>query len=150
MLVLFLLLSLAAGAIGRAVVPPTFATWYPSLNKPSWTPGAQVFAVVWTSLFVLMGVSAWLVWRAAGMYRAEVPLLLFCIQLAFNAAWTWIFFGLHRLGLALLENIALWILVIITTVSFWRIRRSAGVLMLPYVGWLVFAIVLNGTIWWMN
>lgn len=150
MLAVFILLAVAAGAIGRAVNPPTLTTWYAALHRPSWTPSPAEFRIVWTSIFVLMGIAAWMVWKTAGFYEAEMPLLLFFIQLALNAAWSWIFFGLHNMAAAYAENIAVWALTIATAVLFWRIRRVAGVLMLPGIAWLCFSLVLNAAIWRMN
>lgn len=123
--------------------------WYDELAKPSWNPPSWVFGPVWTALYVLMGVAAWLVWDRHGR-SARGALTLFVVQLLFNAAWSAIFFGLQSPGLAFAEILVLWALIVATTVAFWRLRAVAGGLMLPYLAWVSFAAVLNFTIWRLN
>jgi tryptophan-rich sensory protein len=120
--------------------------WYADLHKPSWNPPALVFGPVWTLLYVLMAVAAWLVWREGGWKIQRVPLGLFLCQWLLNALWTPLFFGLHRSGLAFAEIILLWLVLAATLRSFWRVRQAAGVLLVPYLAWVTFAAVLNFTI----
>lgn len=124
--------------------------WYASLAKPSWNPPSAVFAPVWSLLYVSMGVAAWLVWRQAGFEGAKLALGLFAGQLVLNALWSWLFFGLHRPDVAFVDIVALWLLILIVTVLFWRESRTAGALMLPYLAWVGFASCLNFAVWRLN
>jgi benzodiazapine receptor len=139
--------SFAAAWIGSRYMP---GTWYASLVKPSWNPPNVVFAPVWTVLYVLMAVAAWLVWRAAGFTGAGFALTLYLVQLLLNALWSYLFFGLHRPDLALLDICALWGLILVVAVLFWRESWGAGALMIPYLAWVAFAAVLNFTLWRLN
>jgi tryptophan-rich sensory protein len=124
--------------------------WYDALAKPAWTPPNAVFAPVWTILYVLMAVAAWLVWRRAGFMRAGVALSLFIAQLVLNALWSYLFFGAHRADLAFFEIVVLWAVILVVAVLFWREVRAAGVLMLPYLAWVGFAACLNFALWQLN
>lgn len=150
-LVVFLIICFAAAAIGGIVTGPAIGGWYETLNKPSWQPPAWVFGPVWTVLYLLMAIAAWLVWRQAGARSAAtVPLSLFAVQLVLNVVWSWIFFYLQRPGWAVLELIVLWLAIAVTTLTFYRRSKLAAGLMLPYLGWVTFAGVLNFTIWRLN
>jgi benzodiazapine receptor len=146
-LVGWLVVSLAAGGVGSRFMP---GAWYASLAKPSWTPPNGVFGPVWTALYVMMGVAAWLVWRRAGFKAAAAALVAFLAQLVLNALWSYLFFGLHRPGVALIEIGALWVAILATVVLFWRENPRAGALMLPYLAWVGFASVLNFALWRLN
>jgi len=124
--------------------------WYAGLNKPAWNPPAWVFAPAWTFLYATMAVAAWLVWREGGWRAQRRALGLFVLQWVLNALWTPLFFGLHRAGLALVDIFGLWLVLAATLVAFWRVRRAAGVLLLPYLAWVTFATALNFTIWRLN
>lgn len=139
--------SLGAGWFGSRFQP---GRWYADLVKPSWTPPDAVFAPVWTTLYVLMGVAAWTVWRARGFAGARLALSLFFCQLLLNALWSFVFFGLHRPGLAFLEIVALWSAVLATTIAFWKKSAPAGLMLAPYLAWVSFAAVLNLWIWRLN
>lgn len=143
----WVLLSFAAGAIGSQFMPDA---WYLELTKPSWNPPGWVFGPVWTTLYAMMGTAAWLVWRREGFAEARTELLLFVGQVVLNAAWSWLFFGAHRIGLALLDIIALLIMILILVRLFGRIDRRAGWLMIPYAAWVAFATALNTSIWQLN
>jgi benzodiazapine receptor len=143
-LVGWVVLCFAAAAIGANFAP---GTWYAALAKPPWNPPNWIFGPVWTTLYLLMGVAAWLVWRAHGPVWA---LGLFVAQLLLNAAWSWLFFGRHRPDLALLDIAALWLAIAATVVAFWRVRPLAGALLLPYLAWVSFAVLLNAEIWRRN
>lgn len=126
--------------------------WFDALHKPTWNPPNWLFAPVWTTLYVLIGISVWLVWRqkdAAPALRRRALILFWC-QLALNLAWTPIFFGLHQPMLAFAEICLLWISILATAVAFGRVRALAGYLFAPYLLWVSFALILNGTIWLMN
>ena len=124
--------------------------WYAGLYKPSWNPPAWIFGPVWTLLYVLMAVAAWLVWREGGWKRQRLPLGLFLLQWLLSALWTPLFFGLHRSGLAFAEIVLLWLVLATTLWSFWQVRKAAGVLLVPYLAWVTFAAMLNFTIWRLN
>ena len=124
--------------------------WYAELHKPSWNPPSWIFGPAWTLLYVMMAVAAWLVWREGGWRTQRLALGLFLLQWLLNALWTPLFFGWHRLGLAFAEIIILWLALAATVFSFWRVRRSAGLLLLPYLAWVSFAAALNFTIWRLN
>ena len=124
--------------------------WYDALEKPAWNPPNWLFGPVWGILYLLMAVSAWLVWREHGFAGAAVPLGVFVVQLGLNAAWSWIFFGRHELGLALIEIIVLWGGIVVTMIGFWRLNPVSGILLVPYLLWVTFAAVLNLTLWRLN
>ena len=141
-------LSFLAAVPGGAAVAT--ATEYQTLAQPAWAPPSWVFGPVWTVLYVLMGVAAWLVWREAGFSAASVALGLFLTQLALNAVWTPLFFGAGLRGWAFLDIVLLALVLTATIVAFWRVRPLAGALLVPYLAWVSFAAVLNFAIWRMN
>jgi benzodiazapine receptor len=149
-LVVFVAMCLGVGGLGAMATTPEIQGWYKTLAKPSWNPPDSVFGPVWTTLFVLMGVAAWLVWQQGGFKAAAKPLSLFAVQLALNVAWSWIFFGLHQPGWAFVEIVVLWLAIVTTPVAFFRCAKVAGWLLVPYLAWVSFASVLNFTIWRMN
>lgn len=143
----FLVLSFGAAALGSPFIP---GEWYASIAKPSWNPPSWVFGPVWTLLYTMMAVAAWLVWqRGAGRAR-RVALGLFGVQLALNAAWTPLFFGLHLMGIAFAEILLLWIAIVATIMAFGRVHRVAAWLLAPYLAWVSFAAFLNFTLWRLN
>ena len=148
-LVLFGWLALCFLASGTAVFVSA-GGWYASLPKPSWNPPSWIFAPVWSLLYALMAVAAWLVWREGGWKLRACALSLFLLQLLLNALWTPLFFGMHLTGLAFAEIIALWFVLAATLRSFWRVRKAAGALLIPYLAWVSFAATLNFSIWRMN
>ena len=145
----WLALCFAAAAVG-AVASSESALFYGQLDLPGWAPPAWLFGPVWTILYILMGISAWLVWRVNGFYPAGKALTLFIVQLAANAVWTWIFFVWKQGSLAFFEIIFLWGLLIATMIAFRRIKPIAAVLLLPYFIWVSFASVLTYTVWKLN
>lgn len=124
--------------------------WYASLRKPSWNPPGWVFGPVWVALYTTMALAAWLVWRRGGFAAQGRPLALFLVQLVLNAAWTPLFFGLHRPGLAFAEILLLWLAIVATLAMFRPVSRTAAWLLVPYVAWVSFASVLNGSVWRLN
>jgi benzodiazapine receptor len=146
-LVVSLLLVAAFAAIGSRFAP---GAWYQQIAKPLWTPPNWLFGPVWTALYILMGVAAWLVWRQREARRVHFALAVYVLQLVLNSLWSWIFFGQQRIGLALADLIVLWILIVLNVFLFWRVRRLAGILLLPYIAWVGFAGMLNRTIWDLN
>lgn len=140
---------LVAGISGT-LTAQQIPTWYASLAKPGFNPPNELFGPVWTVLYGLMAISAWLAWRTPESPSRRLGLAFFWLQLALNFAWSLLFFRLHTILLAAVEIIALWLAILATTLFFARIRRSAAWLMLPYLAWVAFATVLNWAIWRLN
>jgi tryptophan-rich sensory protein len=126
------------------------ASFYGQLAQPSWAPPASVFGPVWSVLYAMMGIAAWLVWREGGFAARRRALTVFVVQLALNALWSWLFFAWHHGALALLDIALLWVLIVVTIVLFWRVRPLAGALLLPYLAWVSFASALNYAVWQLN
>jgi translocator protein len=147
----FLALCLLTGTLGGIVTAESLDNWYALISKPPWNPPSWIFAPVWTTLYVLMAVAAWLVWRR-GTHGAAVKsaLVLFFLQLALNGLWPFVFFGAHEIGLAVANIAALWIVLALTIWGFFGVSIWAGILMLPYIAWVTFASVLNYVIWQLN
>ncbi|HET9066152.1 MAG TPA: TspO/MBR family protein [Gemmatimonadales bacterium] len=143
----WVIVAFTAAAIGSQFMPDV---WYESLAKPSWNPPNSVFGPVWTVLYTMMGTAAWLVWRRGGFRGGSVALVLFGSQLVLNAAWSYLFFGAHYIGYALLDIVALLVLIVMLIWRFGRIDRRAGWLMVPYAAWVAFATALNASIWQLN
>lgn len=148
-LVGWLAVSYLAAAIG-AVASVRAGAFYAGLVRPAWAPPAALFGPVWTVLYALMGIAAWVAWRAGGFAAARAALTLFLVQLAVNALWSWLFFGWHRGGLAVADILLLLALIVATLVAFWRIRKAAAALLVPYLLWVGFACALNYSVWQLN
>jgi translocator protein len=145
----WLLLCLAAGAVG-ALASANAPEFYGALDKPAWAPPANWFGPVWTFLYLLMGIAAWLVWKTRRWAGARGALGLFIGQLALNALWTWIFFVWRLGGLALAEILLLALFILATIAAFWRIRPLAGALLVPYLLWVAYATALTAALWQRN
>ena len=141
---------LAVAGVGGVVTRLSVDGWYQGLVKPPFNPPDWVFAPVWTTLYLLMALAAWRVWRHRQSPGRRSALLLFAIQLSLNLLWSCLFFGLKAVGLAFIEIVALWPTIVATAMRFRHIDAAAGWLMVPYVAWVSFAVVLNGAIWWLN
>ena len=148
-LVGWLLASLATGVAG-ALATRHARDFYAGLVRPAWAPPGWVFGPVWTTLYLLMGVSVWLVWRTAGWSGATVALSLFVVQLVCNAAWSWFFFAWRRGALALADILLLLALIVATMFAFAQVHTLAMVLLIPYIGWVAFATLLTLAIWRAN
>ena len=148
-LVTWLIVSFMAATIGGAATIQA-GPFYTQLLRPDWAPPPTIFGPVWTVLYVLMGIAAWLVWRVGGFRAARPALTLFLVQLALNALWSWLFFGWHRGALAFVDILLLLALIVVTLLAFWRIRPLAGVLLVPYLLWVSFASALNYSVWQLN
>ena len=138
----------AVAGIAGVVTATSVDTWYPTLAKPAFTPPDRVFGPVWTALYAMMALAAWLAWRRVGWEGRA--LRLFFAQLGLNFAWSVLFFGWQLIGLALVDIALLLVLIGLTAVAFWRIDRRAGLLLAPYLLWVAYAGALNGAIWLMN
>jgi len=150
MLPAFLAICFAAAGLGAWFNAGALEGWYPNLRKPTWTPPPWVFAPVWTVLYLCMALAAWLVWRRAERPERRTALILFSIQLVLNVAWSGLFFGLRRPGIAFAEIVILWVAIAATLWGFSRVSTPAAWLFVPYLAWVTFAAALNGSIWWMN
>ena len=124
--------------------------WYANLEKPGFTPPNWVFGPAWTTLYCLMAVAAWLVWRERRTAKIAPAMAIFLTQLVFNGAWSFLFFGAHRIAAALVDILLLDSAVVIAVVLFWRVRPIAGLLLAPYLLWIGFATALNFSIWQLN
>ena len=145
---LFVIATLAVGASASLFTEPNIGGWYAHLVRPAIAPPNWVFAPVWTTLYVVMAYAAWRVWKKTGLKSLEMA--GWGIQLAFNFAWSLIFFGLHQMGAALGEIILLDLAILYTAALFWRRDGIAGALMLPYLAWTLFATVLTDAFWQLN
>lgn len=145
----WLLLTFAAAAIG-AVASADAGAFYGQLARPGWAPPGWLFAPVWSVLYVLMGVAAWIVWRAHGFKGARAALALYVTQLAANALWTWLFFVWHQGAFAFAEILLLWCLIVATVAAFWRLNALAAIMLLPYLAWVTFASALTFSTWKLN
>ena len=150
-LVLSLAISVIVGVSGGFFSVNEIPGWYLHLNKPSWNPPNWVFAPVWTSLFVLNGISLFLVWKNSAQARLKkIAIALFFIQLVLNFFWSFFFFHQHAMGWALVEIVILWIFILLTIFAFGKISNLAAWLLVPYICWVSFAVVLNYSIWKLN
>ena len=134
----------------RAGAPFAPDEWYAQLNRPDFAPPDYVFGPVWTVLYLCMAVAAWLVWKSDRLTNTWRPLALFFTQLILNAAWTWLFFGLHRIDWAFFDIFLLLSAIAATIVFFLRTSRIAGLLLVPYLAWVTFASALNFEYWRLN
>ena len=145
----WLVLSYSASAIG-ALGSFQAQRFYGQLIQPSWAPPPWVFGPVWSLLFTMMAVAAWLVWRKGGFRSGRSALIVFVIQLLANTLWSWLFFAWQLGGLAFVDIVVLWFLIAINIVLFWRMVPMAGALLIPYLAWVSFAAALNLSLWLAN
>ena len=145
----WLLATFAAGSI-CAIASARAGVFYGQLVQPAWAPPAWLFGPVWSALYTLMAVAAWLVWREHGFRSAFTALSLFVLQLFANALWTWLFFGLNRGALSIAEIGVLWLLIVATIVTFWPLQRAAALMLVPYLAWVSFASALTFSLWRLN
>ena len=135
-----------AAAIGGAAAANS-REFYAALQRPAWAPPGSVFGPVWSVLYLLMAIAAWMVWRARRFIGARVALVVYLVQLVLNALWTWLFFAWHQGALAFVGVVLLWVAVALTLNMFWRVRRLAGALLVPYLAWVSFATALTYAVW---
>lgn len=148
-LALWLAIAFAAAAVGAAASIHA-ETFYAELVRPDWAPPSSVFGPVWSVLYALMGVAAWLVWRVGGFHAAQGALSLFLVQLALNGLWSWLFFGWQRGALAFADIVLLWVMIVATIVAFRRVSVLAAALLVPYLLWVSYAGMLNYAVWQLN
>jgi len=154
MRILKLIVSIAvcelAGAVGSVFTISAIPTWYATLSKPSFNPPNWVFGPAWTILYLLMGVSLYLIWEKGFTKESKVAVSIFGVQLALNALWSVVFFGLRSPAYALIVIIALWLAIAVTIIKFYKISRNAAFVLIPYLAWVSFAAILNYFVWQMN
>lgn len=148
-LVISLLLPLAVGAVAGFFTQPEIAGWFKTIRKPAWQPPNWLFAPVWTTLYILMGIALYLVWKRKTLGK-ERAIALWSLQLLLNFFWSFIFFKQHQIGLALADIFLLWLLILLTIFAFARINKTAAWLMAPYISWVSFASILNFSIYQLN
>lgn len=146
-LIACILITFGAASLGALSQPDA---WYASLQRPPLAPPNWIFGPVWTTLYLLMALAAAIVWIQAGWRAAKLPLAIYLVQLALNAAWSPLFFGLHRPDLALLDIVLIWVGILVTMWAFARHSRLAAALLVPYLAWVSFATYLNAGFWWLN
>jgi tryptophan-rich sensory protein len=140
-----------AGAIGSIFTSSSLESWYLLLEKPAFNPPSWVFFPVWTTLYTLMGISLYLIWEKGLQQReVKVGVFLFGLQLGLNILWSLLFFGLRAPYYALLEILVLWLAILLTAIQFWKVSKTASVLLIPYILWVSFAALLNYQIWILN
>ena len=142
---------LLTGFVGSFSTMNSVTSWYADLSRPSFTPPDWTFGVVWPILYIMMGISVFMIWnRGLDKRKVKIALGLFLLQLVLNGLWTPIFFGLHMIALALVEIILLWVAILLTILVFWRISKAATFFLFPYILWVSFAAVLNTALWYLN
>ena len=149
-LIISIVLCVSLGSVGGLVTVNEIPPWYATLNKPSFNPPNWLFGPVWTTLYVLMGISVYLIWKQPVSTERNKALQLFILQFILNFCWSFIFFGLHATGWALMEMIALWILILLSILHFAKHSKTAAWLLVPYIAWVSFALLLNAAIWRLN
>ncbi|MBK7289999.1 MAG: tryptophan-rich sensory protein [Chitinophagaceae bacterium] len=150
-LIIAIAIPVAVGAISGFFTATGVESWYQTINKPSWNPPGWIFAPVWTTLYIMMGVALFLVWKSdSSDILKKTAITLFTIQLVLNFFWSFIFFDQHQIGWALVEIIAMWIFILLTIFAFGNVSKLAAWLLVPYISWVSFATILNYTIWKLN
>mgnify|MGYP006293475413 FL=1 len=149
-LIVSVALVAAVAAFGGSFTASGIGSWYESLQKPAWTPPNWLFGPAWTTLYLMMAVAAWLVWKPAGLAAARGPLAAYVVQILLNGVWSAIFFGLKMPGTAFAEIVVLWLAILVTLVLFWRRSKLAGALLMPYILWVTYAGALNFSVWQLN
>ncbi|MFA5076030.1 MAG: TspO/MBR family protein [Patescibacteria group bacterium] len=146
-----ILVCFVAAAIGSIFTTPAIPVWYASLIKPSFSPPNWLFGPVWSTLYLLMGIALYLVWRLGwDQKKVRLAVIVFLVHLVINALWSVLFFGLHSPLLGLIGISILWLMIIWLIWRFWSLQRTAAYLLIPYLFWVSFASVLNFSIWWLN
>lgn len=148
--IVFILACLLVEIIGGFWTKETVATWYPTLAKPSWTPPDWIFGPVWSCLYIMIGVSGWLIYRAGHSHNRSVALIFYGGQLALNFIWSFLFFSLRSPALGLIDIVLLCLSIILTIIKAWPVTRLGSLLLIPYLAWVLYATTLNMGIWLLN
>ncbi|RZL02653.1 MAG: tryptophan-rich sensory protein [Pedobacter sp.] len=150
-LIISLIIPQLVAASGAYFTITGTGSWYQSLEKPSWNPPSWVFGPVWTTLYILMGIALFLVWKSdTTVAKKRSAVILWSVQLLFNFLWSFLFFGQEQIFLALIEIVILWVLILLTIFAFARINKLSAWLLVPYISWVSFATILTYTIWELN
>ena len=149
-LVVSIIVAFAAAAIGGMATAEAIPVWYNGLKKPWFTPPEWAFGPVWTILYLLMAIAAWLVWEQNSAKSIAIPLGLYAAQLALNVLWSFIFFYKRKLRAGFIDIIALWAAILVTLILFWNVDTLAGLLFIPYLAWVTIASALNYKVWKLN
>jgi tryptophan-rich sensory protein len=150
-LVISIAIPLAAGAVSGFFTTPEIATWYQTIRKPEWQPPNWLFGPVWTTLYVMMGIAFYLIWKSdADPTKKRLAIILWSIQLVLNFFWSFVFFKQHQIDWALGEIAVLWLFILLTILAFTRISKAAAWLLVPYISWVSFASILTYTIYRLN
>ena len=150
-LIISILIPVAVGAVSGFFTSSEIPGWYQTINKPTWNPPSWLFGPVWTTLYVMMGVALFLIWKSdASQSVKKTAIILFATQLVLNFFWSFIFFNQHQIGWAVVEIITMWIFILLTIFAFAPINKIAAWLLVPYISWVSFATILNYTIWQLN
>lgn len=148
--VIFILICFTVQIVGSFWTKETVSTWYPKLIKPAWTPPDWVFGPVWSSLYIMIAVSGWLIYRAQYSHERTVALVFYGAQLALNFIWSFLFFSLRSPTLGLIDISLLCLLILLTIIKAWSVSRLASLLLIPYLAWVMYATTLNAGIWLLN
>lgn len=140
--------QIVAGA-GAYFTVSGIGSWYQTIQRPTWNPPSWLFGPVWTTLYVLMGIALYLVWKSAASNKRSA-ISLWSVQLVVNFLWSFLFFNQHQIGGALIDLVILWLLLLLTIFAFAKINKAAAWLLVPYISWVTFAGILNYTIWMLN
>ena len=149
-LILAVSFTLVFGGLGGIVTSGEIANWYAGLHKPSFNPPNYLFGPVWSLLYLLMGISLYLIWKEPASSAKTKSIIIFFIQFALNFCWSFIFFKFHQTGIAFAEIILMWIFILLTIISFSKLSKTAAWLLVPYIAWVSFASLLNCSIWQLN
>jgi translocator protein len=150
-LIIAIAIPLAVGFTSGFLTITGVGSWYQTINKPSWNPPGWIFGPVWTTLYIMMGIALYLVWKSdASVVLKKTAISLFTVQLVLNFFWSLIFFNQHQIGWALIEIIAMWFFILFTIFAFAQVNKTAAWLLVPYSCWVSFATILNYAIWKLN
>ena len=149
-LVVAVLCTVGIGSLGGLFTAPEIGTWFVGLQKPSFNPPNYLFAPIWTILYLLMGISLYLIWKQPTSTTKTTAITLFIIQFVLNFCWSILFFKYHQLGWALVEIIAMWLFILFTIIWFAQLHKTAAWLLVPYISWVSFATLLNYALWRLN
>ncbi|MFA6427676.1 MAG: TspO/MBR family protein [Candidatus Magasanikbacteria bacterium] len=148
--IISIVVPLCAGFVGSLFTTPNIPTWYAGIQKPSFSPPNWIFGPVWTTLFILMGIAFFIIWSQKRTKQRDVAMMAYGVQIVLNVLWSVLFFGMQNPGYAFIEIFVLWIAIFANIVLFYRIHKTAGLLLVPYILWVSFASILNGAIYFLN
>lgn len=149
-LTLCITIPLFIGAISGIATASGIDTWYVDLTKPTFNPPNYLFGPVWTCLYILMGISFYMILQSPKTELRKKAIMIFCIQLFLNFCWSFLFFNFQLLGLAFIEIIFIWVSIVMMIILYFEINKTAAILQIPYLLWVSFASILNGSIWFLN